>query len=278
MFPPPKKNKPGYGPGCPASSRRLRCTRAIVMLGAVVWRHIQNNACRSRGSRMLRHGWLPRLCTIFASFSAHLTSTSFSDVLRSLDAGKPPLLFAFVHSVSIKFLRALISKRSTPSNPCLHSSHRPSSNSSAAFRRAPLRYQAAIVLKRKMALFRAKISPWPSVPRISTTPRYLPPPVASPWFYCDVRFILLITRAVEPEPETSRRWSRSLKFGFRFHRDSLWGKEIYTNIIQCFFPFFGPNCSGAGTKKFRHRSWSLKFEYRLHIPAYYNKVLRVLCW
>ena len=31
---------------------------------------------------------------------------------------------------------------------------------------------------------------------------------------------------LEPEPKTFRWWSRSLKFGFRFHGDSLWVKQV----------------------------------------------------
>jgi len=45
-------------------------------------------------------------------------------------------------------------------------------------------------------------------------------------------------------------WSRSLEFGFRFHRHSLWGKRVIQIITMFFFWFFGPNCSGAGAKNF----------------------------
>jgi len=65
-----------------------------------------------------------------------------------------------------------------------------------------------------------------------------------------------------------------LKFGFRFHRNSLWGKGV-VQIMQCFILFFGPNWCGAGAKSSnvleleskifdaRSCSWSLKFEYWL---------------
>ena len=53
---------------------------------------------------------------------------------------------------------------------------------------------------------------------------------------------------LEPEPEIFRWWSRSLKFGFRFHKYCLWSKW---EIRQCFFWLFGPSCSAAGAKKFR---------------------------
>jgi len=61
-----------------------------------------------------------------------------------------------------------------------------------------------------------------------------------------------------------------LKFGFRFHRNSLRGKRV-VQIMQCFILFFGQNWSGAGAKSFKilepepknfdARSWSLKSEY-----------------
>ena len=38
------------------------------------------------------------------------------------------------------------------------------------------------------------------------------------------------------EPKTFRWWSRSLKFGFRFHKYSLMGKRV-VQIMQCFFYF-----------------------------------------
>jgi len=63
-----------------------------------------------------------------------------------------------------------------------------------------------------------------------------------------------------------------LKFGFRFHRNSLWGKRV-VQIMQCFIQFFGSNCSGAGAKSFKilepepknfdARSRSLKIEFWL---------------
>jgi len=69
---------------------------------------------------------------------------------------------------------------------------------------------------------------------------------------------------LEPEPKFFRWWSQirsqSLKFGFRIHRDSLWGKRVI-QIIQCFFLIFWTKLFwsrsqklldvGAGTKKFR---------------------------
>ena len=85
-------------------------------------------------------------------------------------------------------------------------------------------------------------------------------------------------RAVESEPKTFRWWNRSLKFGFRFHRDSLWGKRVI-HILWCFLWYFEPNCSGTRAKSFQMlepepkncnaQSWSrsLKFEYRLHTLA-----------
>jgi len=45
-----------------------------------------------------------------------------------------------------------------------------------------------------------------------------------------------------------RWWRQSLKFGFRFHRHSLWGKGV-VQMIQWFSVFNGPNNSGAGAKK-----------------------------
>jgi len=53
------------------------------------------------------------------------------------------------------------------------------------------------------------------------------------------------TRAVEPEPRTLRWWSRSLKFGFRFHRHTLRGSELTMILV-----FNGPNRSGTGAKNF----------------------------
>ena len=76
-----------------------------------------------------------------------------------------------------------------------------------------------------------------------------------------------------------RFWSQSLKFGFRFHRHSLWGKRI-VQTIQWFLVLNGPNRSGsepklklpdigAGAKNLDVWSWSriLKFEFWLHRPG-----------
>jgi len=39
---------------------------------------------------------------------------------------------------------------------------------------------------------------------------------------------------LEPDSKTFKwwSWSRNLKFGFRFHRQNLWGKRV-VQIIQC---------------------------------------------
>ena len=59
----------------------------------------------------------------------------------------------------------------------------------------------------------------------------------------------LLAMAVELEPKSFRWWSRSLKFGFRFHRHSLLGKqEVQT--IQWFLVFIW-------TKSFLSRSQKL---------------------
>jgi len=68
-----------------------------------------------------------------------------------------------------------------------------------------------------------------------------------------------------------------MKVGFRFHRHSLWGKRV-VQIIQYFLGINGPNCFGAGAKNVQMLepepknllawSWSLKFENRLHSPAF----------
>jgi len=64
---------------------------------------------------------------------------------------------------------------------------------------------------------------------------------------------------VEPDPKQfgmagagAKIWmvEPELKFGFRFHRNSLWGKRV-AQIMQCFILFFGPNWSGAGAKSFK---------------------------
>jgi len=79
-------------------------------------------------------------------------------------------------------------------------------------------------------------------------------------------------------------WSRSQKFlggagagnsGSR-STDIICGQASCTNSTM-FFLFFGSNCSGPGAKNLKMlgpepkeldaRSWSLKFEYRLHSPG-----------
>jgi len=54
-----------------------------------------------------------------------------------------------------------------------------------------------------------------------------------------------------PRSKTFIWWSRSLKFGFRFHSPTSWGKRV-VQIIQWFSVFNGPNHSGprAGAKIF----------------------------
>jgi len=68
-------------------------------------------------------------------------------------------------------------------------------------------------------------------------------------------------------------WSRSLKFGFRFHRRSLWGKRVL-QIIQWFLVFGGPivlepqtNTSMLEPQPKKLDARSLKFEFRLHSPG-----------
>jgi len=75
------------------------------------------------------------------------------------------------------------------------------------------------------------------------------------------RFIITRKQSFEPELEPNRFWmsgagskknlwwSRSLKFGFRFHRHILWSKRVVP-LLQWFLVFNGPNRSGAGAKKF----------------------------
>jgi len=57
---------------------------------------------------------------------------------------------------------------------------------------------------------------------------------------------------LQPESKTFRWWSWSLKFGFRFHSPTSWGKRV-VQIIQWFSFFSGPNHSGprAGAKIFQ---------------------------
>jgi len=43
--------------------------------------------------------------------------------------------------------------------------------------------------------------------------------------------------------------TNSRKFGFQFHRHSLWDKRV-AQITQCFLVFSGPNRSWAGNKNF----------------------------
>ena len=77
-------------------------------------------------------------------------------------------------------------------------------------------------------------------------------------------------RAVERKPKqfwmagakSFRWWNRSLKFRFRFHSPSLWGKLV-VQIIQWFSTFNGPNHFGAGAKNFRCQ----KPELEIWVPA-----------
>ena len=74
-----------------------------------------------------------------------------------------------------------------------------------------------------------------------------------------------VTRAVEPQPRDFLNGvSRSLEFGFRFHRRSLWGKRV-VQTVQWILVVNGPNHSGAGAKNVG--AWSLKFELRLYSPG-----------
>jgi len=47
-----------------------------------------------------------------------------------------------------------------------------------------------------------------------------------------------------------RRWSRSRRFGLRFHNPSLWAKRV-VQTKQWFSVFNGPNHSGVGAQNFR---------------------------
>ena len=76
---------------------------------------------------------------------------------------------------------------------------------------------------------------------------------------------------LEPEPKSFRWWNRSLKFGFRFHKDSLWGNlwgKRLIQIIWCFLWFFGPNCSGSGAKRLpKLRRPELEPEPEIWVPV-----------
>ena len=78
---------------------------------------------------------------------------------------------------------------------------------------------------------------------------------------------------VEPYPKNFRLWSRSLKFGFRFHSPSLWGRRV-VQIIQWFQFSVEQIILELEPKTSVARNWtkrrSLKFEFRLHSP--------VSCW
>jgi len=86
---------------------------------------------------------------------------------------------------------------------------------------------------------------------------------------CDAGAEAILDEWLDPEPKTFRWWSRSLKFGFQSHRYSLWDKRVM-QIIQMFFRFFGPNCSGAGDKNLKmlepetkiSRCWSRSQKFR----------------
>ena len=60
------------------------------------------------------------------------------------------------------------------------------------------------------------------------------------------------------------RKSRSRKFGFRFHRQSLWAKR-FAPISQAFLVFNGQNSSGSGAKT--SRCWSRIRESVIWVPA-----------
>ena len=70
---------------------------------------------------------------------------------------------------------------------------------------------------------------------------------------------------LEPETKMSWWWSRSLKFGFRFHRRSLWGKRVYP-ILQWFWFSMDQIVLEPEPKTSPCRNWSVKFEFRLHSP------------
>jgi len=66
---------------------------------------------------------------------------------------------------------------------------------------------------------------------------------------------------VKPEPKTFRWWTRNLKFGFQFHRDSLFGQAAYTNNTMLFMIFWTKlfwsrrhklSDVGAGVENLRH--------------------------
>ena len=72
-------------------------------------------------------------------------------------------------------------------------------------------------------------------------------------FYSAVYYFLnaltTATRAVEPEPELFRWWSRSLKVGFRFKR--------VVQIIPCFFSVFWTKLCWSRSQKSEAGPWNL---------------------
>jgi len=72
---------------------------------------------------------------------------------------------------------------------------------------------------------------------------------------------------LEPEPKKLDAWSWRLKFGFRFLRDSLWGKQVVP-ILQRFLVFcMDQIILEPESQNLDACSWSLKFEFRLHSPG-----------
>jgi len=59
---------------------------------------------------------------------------------------------------------------------------------------------------------------------------------------------LVSSRAVDPEPKNFEWWSQSLKFESPFNRQFV--EQANCTNKTMVFSFIGPNCSGAGAKKF----------------------------
>jgi len=68
---------------------------------------------------------------------------------------------------------------------------------------------------------------------------------------------------LEPELITFRWWSRSLRVGFRIHRDSLWGKRGM-QIMQCFTDFW-TKLFWSLSQKLLDQLFSIPFE--AHTPS-----------